>query len=72
MLSDNHVFKASVAGLFGARNVAFWPQSDMPIKASDVGCWCKSGRGRGAIANPLMMLWTAPTLRHRSAIGWLR
>jgi len=21
---------------------------------------------------PLMMWWTAPTLRHRSAIGWLR
>jgi hypothetical protein len=21
---------------------------------------------------PQMMLWTAPTLRHRSAIGWLR
>jgi len=20
----------------------------------------------------LMMLWTAPTLRHRSALGWLR
>ena len=23
-------------------------------------------------AGPKMMLWTAPTLRHRSAIGWLR
>src|ERR1022692_4094092 len=27
---------------------------------------------RGLKFCPLMMWWTAPTLRHRSAIGWLR
>jgi len=27
---------------------------------------------RAAVSGLLLMLWTAPTLRHRSAIGWLR
>ncbi len=32
----------------------------------------KSRHHADIAAGLLMMLWTAPTLRHRSAIGWLR
>ena len=32
----------------------------------------QSGHPSNLAKCPLMMLWTAPTLRHRSAIGWLR
>jgi hypothetical protein len=40
-------------------NVRFWGTAD------NGGFW-------PATVCPLMMWWTAPTLRHRSAIGWLR
>ena len=32
----------------------------------------KTGSNRPLVKTLLLMLWTAPTLRHRSAIGWLR
>src|SRR5262245_20456403 len=32
----------------------------------------KSGHHADLPPCPLLMLWTAPTLRHRSAIDWLR
>jgi hypothetical protein len=32
----------------------------------------KTGNERRAVKVTRLMLWTAPTLRHRGAIGWLR
>jgi quercetin dioxygenase-like cupin family protein len=43
------------------------------IRPGDV-VWFPPGEKHwhGASSTTAMMLWTAPTLRHRSAIGWLR
>jgi hypothetical protein len=53
------------------------------IRAPDVGqfaggpynnppCEPATQGGSGTVRGPILMLWTAPTLRHRGAIGWLR
>jgi hypothetical protein len=44
----------------------------MPIIPINVGFQGQSGRNTDIAELSLLMLWTAPTLRHRSAIGWLR
>src|ERR1017187_9729074 len=42
--------------------------------AKFVRSWTRADNSwhRRCMAQSLLMLWTAPTLRHRSAIGWLR
>jgi hypothetical protein len=49
-----------------------WPVADMAAAGSDVRFRGQSGPGRGGAECRHLMLWTAPTLRHRGAIGWLR
>jgi hypothetical protein len=59
----------SVGGFFissQARDVAYWHNSGRYWTKADIGGFWPS------LVCPLMMLWTAPALRHRSAIGWLR
>src|SRR5262249_47999401 len=47
-------------------------KADMRVVALDVRLRGQSGHSPRRARSPLLMLWTAPTLRHRSAIGWLR
>ena len=60
--------------LAGCPNSMFsgWPAtSDVAVQENGdllVNC----GTGLRVLETSKMMLWTAPTLRHRSAIGWLR
>jgi len=40
----------------------------MPADECDVSFLGKTGHGKRGASIPVLMLWTAPTLRHRSAI----
>jgi hypothetical protein len=51
-------------------DVPSWPKHEVPIGSGNV-C-CQTGPKADITNLARMMLWTAPTLRHRSAIGWLR
>src|SRR5215469_18210770 len=53
-------------------DVSFWRLADMPNAPLNVCLEGQSGDRTDAPQGPLMMLWTAPTLRHQSAKGWLR
>ena len=63
---------ASVGGLF--QFVRFWHIASFAAPQHFVRFWTRADNSwhRRCMAQSLMMLWTAPTLRHRSAIGWLR
>jgi hypothetical protein len=43
-----------------------------PVRDFGGSFWEQSGHATFAAPRQLMMLWTAPTLRHRCAKGWLR
>jgi hypothetical protein len=45
---------------------------DILRRSDDVCCWGWNGHAVQEGRLLTLMLWTAPTLRHRSAIGWLR
>src|SRR5215472_13698864 len=47
-----------------------WHKADMPIVSVYVRFRGQSGHSPARTRCLLMMLWTAPTLRHRSAIDW--
>jgi hypothetical protein len=53
-------------------DVAYSHFSEVPVPMRDVRSWGKTGSGQRWGKPTRLMLWTAPTLRHRSAIGWLR
>src|SRR5262249_54521776 len=56
----------------GSLNVCFWHKADVAAVLSDVCFWGGSRHSLNSVRCPLLMLWTAPTLRHQSAKGWLR
>jgi hypothetical protein len=45
-------------------------ETDRYLSAFSAKRTCREGRKRFGLTQ--MMLWTAPTLRHQGAIGWLR
>jgi transposase len=51
---------------------AIWHKCEVPECLRLRRSWGKSGHGKDITERPLMMLWTAPTLRHQSAKGWSR
>ena len=44
---------------------------EWPIREAEVGS-ARGGRREEGLEMTRLMLWTAPTLRHRCAKGWLR
>src|SRR5262245_2494499 len=50
---------------------ASWHFRDIARSRMDFRFGCKSSRVADIVRGPNLMLWTAPTLRHQGAIGWL-